>query len=71
MKIDLRELVHRKLDWNDKIPDELYMVELIWKEMINEINNIKFDRAVFIEDVFPLVFNNIDVTDTKKKLFVK
>lgn len=26
MKIDLCKLIHRKLDWNDKIPDEIYMV---------------------------------------------
>ena len=46
MKCGLNELVIRKLDWDDKIPDDL---RHIWKshfDIIQNIGNIKFNRAV-------------------------
>ena len=46
MKIDLHQLVQRKLSWDDPIPDELRRV---WKshfEMMKELPSLSFKRAI-------------------------
>ena len=54
MKIELHELTNRKLDWDDILPNN---VQKLWKshfEMMNEIKNLKFKRAVVLEDAVDL-----------------
>ena len=54
MKIELHELPNRKLDWDDILPNN---VQELWKshfEMMNEIKNLKFKRAVVLEDAVDL-----------------
>ena len=46
MKIDMHELVTRKLDWDDQIPDELKCVWLKNFETIQERRNVTFTRAI-------------------------
>ena len=68
MKYDLHELVQRKLDWDDCIPDEL---RPIWQsnfEMIKEINNIRFNRAVIPNDAVSLDINSVNTADASKNL---
>ena len=63
MKIDLhdlQQLVHRQLDWDDAIPDDLRQ---IWEEnfeLIKEICTLKFRRAVVPEDAVSLDMNTLD-----------
>ena len=54
MKIELHKLTNRKLDWDDILPNN---VQELWKshfEMMNEIKNLKFKRAVVLEDAVDL-----------------
>ena len=46
MKIDMHELVTRKLDWDDQIPDEPKCVWLKNFEAIQELRNVTFNRAI-------------------------
>ena len=68
MKLDLHELVQRKLDWDDPIPDEL---RPLWKshfEMMQEINNLKYRQAVIPDDATSLDINTIDFGDASKSI---
>lgn len=63
MKIDLQELVQHHLDWDDVIPDNL---RPLWEsnfDMIKEIGNLRFRRAIIPEDAVSLVVNTIDFGD--------
>ena len=46
MKLDIHELHSRKLDWDDKLPDDLRRIWVSNFELMQEIVNIKFNRAV-------------------------
>ena len=63
MKCDLHELVTRKLDWDDKIPDSQRHVWESYFEMIQNIKGIKFNRAVVPDDAISLDINTIDTGD--------
>ena len=59
--MDLRDLTRRKLDWDDKIPDDL---KCVWKtnfEMIKEMANIRFNRFFVPEDAVDLNVETIEV----------
>ena len=67
-KLDLRELILRKLDWDDKIPDDLRQ---IWKnnfEMINDLKNIKYKRAVVPDDAVDMNVDTIDTADASQDM---
>ena len=68
MKHDLHELVQRQLDWDDCIPDELRPIWESHFEMIKEINNIRFNRAVIPDDAVSLDINTINTADASKKI---
>ena len=54
MKMDLQELVHRKIDWDDTIPDDLHP---IWEsnfEIVKDIGTLRFKRAIIPEDAVDL-----------------
>ena len=59
MKLDLHDLVLLKLDWDDKIPENLRQVWLNHFEMMSEINTLKYERAIV----------PIDAVDTKIETF--
>ena len=69
MKLDhLHELVQRKLDRDDAVPDEL---RPFWKshfEMMQEINNLKYKRAVIPDDATSLDIKTIDFGDASKAI---
>ena len=68
MKIDMQDLTHRKLDWDDKIPDDL---RPLWEsnfEMIKEIGNLRFNRAVIPIDAVSLDVQTLDFGDASKRM---
>ena len=68
MKLDLHELVLQKLDWNDKIPDNL---QPIWEshfQMMNEIKTLKYQRAVIPEDAIDTQVNTLDFRDASREI---
>ena len=68
MKLDLHELVQRKLNWDDVIPDSL---RAIWEsrfKMIQEIKNVRFKRAIVPSDAVNLNIDTIDFGDASKSL---
>ena len=67
-KIDLRELTSRKLDWDDKIPNELQALWVSNFEMMKDISNIRYNRAVIPEDAVSLDIDTIDAGDASRVL---
>ena len=68
MKIDLHTLVQRKLEWDDIIPDDLRQ---IWEsnfEMIQELKELRFQRAIIPEDAKNLNIDTIDNGDASKDI---
>ena len=68
LKMDLQELVSRKLDWDDQIPDDL---RPIWEanfDVIKSIGSIRFKRAVVPEDAIDLNINTLDFGDASKSM---
>ena len=64
----MHELTIRKLAWDDVVPDDL---RKIWKdnfELINEIGQVKFNRAVIPPDAVDLNCETIDTADASTKL---
>ena len=66
MKMDLQELVQRKLDWDDKIPDEFRSLWESHFDMIQEINNLRYQRVIVPEDAINLEIDTIDFGDASK-----
>ena len=68
MKLDLSELTNRKLDWDDKIPEDL---KQIWRtnfEMMKEIGKIRFRRTIIPIDAAKLEIETIDTADASQSL---
>ena len=63
LKMDLRDLTRRKLDWQDKIPDDLKFVRKTNFEVIKEMANIRFNRLFVPGDAVDLNVETIDVAD--------
>ena len=66
MKLDFHELVKRKLDWDDIIPNNL---QPIWYSHFNtmaEIGNLRYKRAVVPEDATSLDIETLDFGDASK-----
>ena len=68
MKLDLHELIRRKLDWDDKIPDDLRPVWLSHFNMISELKTIQFRRAVVPSDAVSMDVNTLDFSDASKQM---
>ncbi|XP_066927799.1 uncharacterized protein [Clytia hemisphaerica] len=68
MKIDLQHLLHHQLDWDDQIPDSL---RPLWEsnfEMMKEIGQLKFKRAIIPEDAVNTDINTIDFADASQSM---
>ena len=68
MKLDLRDLVTYKLDWDDVLPDNLRNVWVSHFEMIKEISKVRFKRAVVPSDAVSLDINTIDAGDASRNV---
>lgn len=67
-KLDLQQLSTRHLDWDDKIPDDLRPIWLNHFEMMQEISNIRFKRAIIPPDATCLEVDTIDFGDASQYL---
>ena len=68
MKIDLQDLLHHQLDWDDRIPDNL---RPLWEsnfELMKDIGQLKFKRAVIPEDAVNTDINTIDFGDASRSI---
>ena len=68
LKMDLQELVSRKLDWDDAIPDDL---RPLWEsnfDLIKNIGTLRFKRAIVPEDAIDLDINTLDFGDASKSM---
>ena len=63
MKLDLRTLVNRKLDWDDKMPSDLEAICPTNFKTIRELADVPFYRAILPEDAVSLDINTIDTED--------
>ena len=68
MKIDLHTLVQRNLNWDDAIPDDLRPLWETHFQMMQEIKNIKFNRAIIPKDAISLNINTVDTGDASKNI---
>ena len=68
MKLDLHQLVERKLDWDDKIPDDLRHVWDTHFQMMEEVSSIHYQRAVIPPDAESLEIDTIDAGDASKDI---
>ena len=68
MKLDLHELVLEKLDWDDKIPDNLRPIWESHFQMMNEIKTLKHQRAVIPEDAIDTQVNTLDFGDARREI---
>ena len=66
MKIDLHDLVVRKLDWDDRIPDEFRPIWIKHFETMNEMGSIRFQRAVVPSDAVSLDVDLLAFGDASK-----
>ena len=68
MKLDLRTLVNRKLDWDDRIPSDLKSTWLANFKTIQDLADVQFNRAIVPEDAVSLDINTIDMGDASSSL---
>ena len=67
-KYDLRTLISRKLEWDDQIPNDLRSLWVSNFELIKELSNLKFRRAIVPEDALDLDIETIDTGDATQTL---
>ena len=67
-KSDISELHARKLDWGDVLPDNLRQVWVSNIEMIQEIRDIRYQRAVIPQDAVDLNCETIDTADASQTM---
>ena len=68
MKMHLDTLVKRGFSWDDVIRDDLRSVRVSHFEMMQEIGNFRFQRAVVPEDAVNLDINTTDATHASNKM---
>ena len=68
MKVDLHELNIRKFDWDDVLPNELQALWQTHFEMMQEIKNLRFERAVVPVDAVDLNATTLEFGDASKAL---
>ena len=68
MKMDLHELCTRKLQWDDTVPDNLRPIWESHFQMISELKNLHYQRAVVPPDAADLQITTLDFGDASKSL---
>ena len=68
LKLDLRELTVRNVDWDDHVPEDLKNQWISNFGMIQSLGEIKFKRALVPEDVINLDIETIEVADASENL---
>ena len=68
MKLDLQEIVKRRLDWDDAIPDNLKPLWETHFQMIQEIGKLRYKRAIVPVDAVTMDVNTIDFGDASPSM---
>ena len=68
MKLDLHELVKRKLDWDDCVPNDLKQIWFQNFDTLQELNSIRWKRAVVPIDAVDLKIETLDFGDASKNM---
>ena len=68
MKLDLHQVVHRRLDWDDALPENLRPIWNLHFEMMKEIPAIKYQRAVIPQDAANLDIDTIETGDASQSI---
>ena len=68
MKMDLQQLVHRKLDWDDTILDNLRPIWASNFKIMKDIGTRCFKRAIIPEDAVELNINTLDFGDASQSM---
>ena len=68
MKLDLQELVHCKLDWDDTIPDDLHPTWESNFKIMKGTGTLRFKRAIIPEDAVDLNINTLDFGDASQSM---
>ena len=67
-KVDLHELVVRKLDWDDAIPENLHALWTNNFELMGQLKDLKFNRAVIPPDAANLDITTLEFGDASKTI---
>ena len=68
MKLDLHDLVKRKLKWDDAIPDDLRPLWESHFEMIQEMRSLRYKRCIVPPDAVSLNLETVDFGDASESL---
>ena len=68
MKLDLKELLHRQLDWDDTIPHELHQKWLDNFQTMKDLGEVRFKRAVIPVDAVNTDVQTLDFGDASQSL---
>ena len=68
VKLDLHQLVHRGLDRDDAIPENLRPIWSLHFKMMKEIPAIKYQRAVIPQDAANLDINTVETGDASQSI---
>ena len=68
MKLDLRVLCIRKLDWEDIVPNDLIAKWLKNFDTVSEMREIKFRRCVVPVDAINLDIDTIEISDASSQM---
>ena len=68
MKLDLHTLIQRQLKWDDVIPDDLRPLWNSNLEMMKDLKNFKFNRAIVPDDASSLDIDTIESGDASKSI---
>ena len=68
LKLDLHELVLRKFDWDDEIPEELKKIWVENFELIEQLKDVRFKRATVPQDAVDLNMELIEAGDASSSL---
>ena len=68
MKVDLHELVLQKLDWDDKIPDNLRSIWESQFQMMNKIKTLIYQRAVIPDDAIDTQVETFCFRDASREI---
>ena len=66
MKVSLHQLVTRKLQWDATLPNELMPIWHSHFEMMKEMKNVRYERAVIPPDAVNLEAETLDFGDASK-----
>ena len=66
--LDLHQLVVEKLDWDDKIPENLHAIWETNFKLMGELKQLKYKRAVVPENAVSLDLNTLDFGDASRVL---